>query len=113
MTDPTKRSPGAVPPLRCVRCGRLGEGFDLCANGCGPLCPACSPLPCPVCAPGPACRCPLFRCKAPLHVGDRDTPSCFGAADDLPDYCDDCWDAAHAETPTDVAPERPATSDRK
>lgn len=39
-------------------------------------------------------RCPTCR---------RFVPWCYGAADDMPEDCDRCWDAAHA-TRDDAAP---------
>lgn len=27
----------------------------------------------------------------------RRVPACFGASDDMPNHCDDCWAAAHRE----------------
>lgn len=34
-----------------------------------------------------------YRCRGCR----RRVPWCFGADDDAPDYCDDCWAAANAE----------------
>lgn len=47
----------------------------------------------------------LGGCGLPLLVYacpgcKRLVPWCFGAADDMPDHCDDCWSVAHVkETP--------------
>jgi len=35
----------------------------------------------------------LYRCATCRRL----VPWCFGAADDRPDECDDCWAAAHQE----------------
>jgi hypothetical protein len=42
------------------------------------------------------CRCRVpcqkrFRCQAAGHRGDRATPWCNGASDDMPEVCDACW----------------------
>lgn len=31
----------------------------------------------------------------------RDVPWCFGAADDMPEVCDDCWVVAHTSDEDD------------
>lgn len=35
------------------------------------------------------------------EVCRREVPWCFGAADDMPDACDDCWYAAHMNSVRD------------
>lgn len=48
---------------------------------------------------GPQCTCGGSICgtrgKRYICVGcKRDVPWCFGAADDMPEHCDDCWSVA-------------------
>lgn len=51
----------------------------------------------------PSCTCgPFGVCQPPEAVYvcawcRRAVPWCFGAGDDMPEVCDDCWSEAHAE----------------
>jgi len=36
-------------------------------------------------------KCATYVCRG----CKRRVPWCFGAADDMPDHCDDCWAKAH------------------
>ncbi len=50
-------------------------------------------------AGGVAPRRALCRCGCPVFVCGRCrrlTPFCLGAADDMPDACDECWSKAHS-----------------
>jgi hypothetical protein len=52
-----------------------------------------SPIFCSGCEPGA-----LFEC----NICGRLMPWCKGAADDLPDSCDDCWSAVHREDKEEI-----------
>lgn len=42
--------------------------------------------------------CWVYRCPGCWRI----RPWCFGAADDMPDHCDDCWAKAHATEMNDA-----------
>jgi hypothetical protein len=52
----------------------------------------------------PECCCDGFCADRTYECAGcfRDVPWCYGAHDDMPDYCDDCWDAV----PRDALGER-------
>lgn len=43
----------------------------------------------------PVCEGEFYTCRG----CKRRAPWCFGASDDMPDHCDDCWAAVHRAAP--------------